>query len=158
LTSVQDVADEMASIADSSIEDPVSMRSNDGGTWIFSHFPKYGQGKTLPRIGIHPVDETFLPATLGSTASNTEGDIQATIVVKRGSKYDYDNDGENEEEENLLEHLKNRVIEEIETNQSQLTNLEDVAHVFPTTSTKTRPVDKNVLFKAVNFEVRINNC
>lgn len=158
MTNVQDIADEMASIADSNISDPVTMRSNNNESWIFSHFPKYGKGNTLPRIGFHPVGETYVPATLGSTATNTEGDIQATLVVRRGKKYDYDNDGNNEEEENLLEYLKQQVIDEMENNQSQLTGLQDVAHVFPIDSTKNRPIEKNVLFKAITFEARINNC
>jgi len=158
LTTVQDVVDEMASIADNNLTDPVTMRENDGKPWIFSHFPKYSKGNTLPRIGFHSIDESHPQVTLGSTQSRTEADIQATLVVRRGKKYDYDGDGENEEEENLIHYLKDQVIEALENNQTQLRNLEDVNYVIPVTTTVRKPEGKNVIFMALTFEARIDNC
>lgn len=155
LTTVQEVADKMASIADSNIEDPVSMRNN---SWIFSHFPKYGQGNTLPRIGFHKISETGLQASLGTTATFEEADIQCTIVVKRGKKYDYDDDGTPEEEENLISYLKQQVKNTIVTNQDQLTGLENVTYVKYLDSTVRKPESKNIIFLAMTFEARIDNC
>jgi hypothetical protein len=148
----------MASIAESNIEDPVTPRSNSNDSWIFSHFPKYGKGNTLPRIGFHSISEAHPQVTLGSTNSRTEADIQATLVVRRGKKYDYDNDGENEEEENLIHYLKDQVLTEIEDNQTQLRNLEDVNYVIPAGTTVRKPEGKNVIFMAQTFEARIDDC
>jgi len=158
VTTVQDVVDEMASIAESNIDDPVTMRDNQNESWIFSHFPKYGQGNTLPRVGFHSIDETHPQVTLGSTQSRTEADIQATLVVRRGKKYDYDNDGDNEEEENLIHWLKDRIITEIEENQTQLRNLEDLNYVIPQSTTVRKPEGQNVIFMALTFEARIDDC
>jgi len=158
VTTVQDVVDEMASIAESNIDDPVTMRDNRNESWIFSHFPKYGQGNTLPRVGFHSIDETHPQVTLGSTQSRTEADIQATLVVRRGKKYDYDNDGDNEEEENLIHWLKDRIITEIEENQTQLRNLEDLNYVISQSTTVRKPEGKNVIFMALTFEARIDDC
>jgi len=149
----------MASIADSNITDPNTYRKNDGESWVFSHFPKYGKGNDLPRIGFHKIGASHLQSTLGSTATDTEGDIQATIVVKRGKKYDYDNDGTNEDEENLVDFLEERVKEVIKNNQSQLQNLgDDVSYVIPTQTNVRKPEGKNIIFQALNFEVRLDAC
>jgi hypothetical protein len=134
------------------------MRSNDGKSWVFSHFPKFSQGNTLPRIGFHSVGGEGIPATLGSTLTNEEADIQATIVVRRGKKYDYDNDGENEEEENLISYLKDEVKQVMVDNQNQLTDLEDVGYVKYLNYTKRKPENKNIIFLALTFEARIDNC
>jgi len=156
ITTVQDVVDEMASIADTNLDDPVSARANNNESWIYSHFPKYGKGNTLPRIGIHSIDETHPQVTLGDTLSRTDADIQATIVVRRGKKYDYDNDGDTEEEENLIHHLKKRLIEEIRSNQTQLRNLTNLNYVTPVNTTVRKPENKNVIFMALTFEARID--
>ena len=158
MTTVQDVVNEMASIADSNIDDPVSMRANDGKSWVFSHFPKFSQGNTLPRIGFHSVDETHPQVTLGSTDSRVDADIQSTIVVRRGKKYDFDDDGSNEQEEELIHYLKDQVKQVINSNQSQLRSLKDVSYVIPTSSTVRKPENKNIIFLALTFEARIDNC
>lgn len=148
----------MASIAEQNIEDPVSMRANSNESWVFSHFPKFGKGNTLPRIGFHSVDETHPQITLGSTSSRTDADIQCTIVVRRGKKYDYDNDNENEEEENLVHYLKDQVKSVIENNQSTLKNIEDVSYVIPLNTIVRKPENKNVIFLSTTYETRIDNC
>jgi len=149
----------MADIADSNITDPNTYRKNDGDNWIFSHFPKYGKGNDLPRIGFHKISAQHPQVTLGSTAARTEADIQATIVVKRGKKYDFDNDGENEEEENLSDYLEEKVRDVIENNQSQLQNLgDDVSYVIPIDNIVRKPEGKNIIFQAITFEARIDNC
>lgn len=155
MTTVQTVVDEMVSIADNNLTDPVTQRNE---SWIFSHFPKFGQGNTLPRIGFHSIDETHPQVTLGSTVSRTEADIQATVVVRRGKKYDYDDDGNIEEEENLVHHLKDQVIQAIENNQTQLRNIEDINYVIPLNTTVRKPENKNVIFLSTTFEARIDNC
>lgn len=148
----------MAGIAEDNLTDPVTMRENDGETWIFSHFPKYGKGNTLPRIGFHSIDESHPQVTLGSTVSRTEADIQATFVVRRGKKYDYDNDGETEEEEDLIHFLKDQVIQALNNNQGRLRSLEDVNYVIPISTTVRKPEGKNVIFMSTTFEARIDDC
>lgn len=156
LTTVQDVVDEMASIADSNIEDPVEMRRNDNEPWVFSHFPKIGEGKNLPRIGFHSVDESHPQVTLGSTRARTEADIQCTIVVKRGRKYDYDDDGDEEEEENLIHYLKDEVKTALKDNQTQIKNLDDVNYVIPLNTVVRKPEGKNIIFMSTTYEARID--
>ena len=156
VTTVQDVVDEMASIADSNIEDPVEMRRNKDESWIYSHFPKFSDGNTLPRIGFHSVDEEHLQVTLGSTRARTEADIQCTIVVRRGKKYDYDNDGESEEEENLIHYLKDQVKTALENNQTQIRNLQDVNYVIPLNTVVRKPEGKNIIFMSTTYEARID--
>lgn len=143
----------MVELSDQNIEDPNSYRKNDGGTWIYDHFPKYGKNSELPRIGFHKVTTLHDPFTIGDITSETNADIQATIVVKRGKKYDFDNDGENEAEEDLLDYLHQRVKDVIEDNQDEIDAIDnDVGYVIPTSSDTIKPEGKNIIMEAVTFE------
>lgn len=159
MTRTQQVIDEITEIARQNISDPVTARANKGDSWIYSHFPKYGSDADLPRIGFHKISSSHPQVTLGSTAARTEADIQASIMVRRGKKYDFDGDGETEEEENLSDYLHDKVIEVVKNNQSQIKDLgEDVSYVVPVTSDTVKPEGQNFILEALTFEVRIDNC
>jgi hypothetical protein len=154
MTRVREIIAEAVKIADSNIDDPVSMRENKDERWIYDHFPKYGQGNTLPRIGFHKVTTQHSPFSVGDITSKTDADVQASIMVRKKKGYDIDGDGNAEPAEDVADYLHQKVKDAIEDNQDQISNLgDDVAYLRPTSSDTIKPEGKNVMLEALTFEL-----
>jgi len=155
MTRVREVIEKMVELSNDNISDPVTQRANDNGTWIFDHFPKYGKGNQLPRIGFHKVTTGHGQYRIGDITARTDTDIQASIMVRKDKYYDFDNDGNNEPGEDLADFLHQKVKDVIEDNQSQLTGLgDDVAYVKTISSDTVKPENKNFILEALNFELK----
>lgn len=154
MTRVREIITEAVNIADSEIEDPVTMRDNKDERWIYDHFPKYGQGNTLPRIGFHKVTTQHAPFSIGDITAGTDTDVQGSIMVRKKKSYDIDGDGNAEPAEDVADYLHQKVKDAIEDNQDQIRNLgDDVAYLKPSGSETIKPEGKNVMLEALAFEL-----
>lgn len=157
VTRVREVLSQVRDTVNQNLEDPNSYRSNNNETWIFDHFPKY-DGNQKPRIGFYKGPSSLPQQGLGGVNTFEEGDINCGIFVDRKDAYDFDNDGNNEPAEDLLDYLVEKVKLIVENNQDDFTSLgEDVSYVKPNdTANPVRPENQNWIFQQITFEVRID--
>jgi len=154
VTRVRQVIDEIVSVLDSNVDDPRTDRTQ---RWIFDHFPKYNS-KTLPRIGIHRVSTSHPANGIGQgVETRTEADIQITTVVRRKrNRFDIDNDGTAEPEEDVLEYISDQIKTTLEDEHDQLLAVgDDVKHVILQDGTTIRPEGSAIMLDAQTYEVRI---
>lgn len=133
------------------------MRANDeNASWIYDHFPKYGKDATLPRIGIHKVNTTHDFQGIGNLEFSTIADIQASIMVRKGKSYDFDNDENNEPAEDLADYMADELKTITEQHQDDFRAISDeVLYVVPISSETVKPENKNIILEAMTFEVRL---
>lgn len=153
---VRDVIEEIVATIDNNVSDPNTRRQSNGDSWVFDHFPKYGKSNALPRIGVHRVTSQFPAEGINQgVASRTESDVQVSVFVRKGSRYDVDNDGSNEVAEDVLDYLQRRVKTSIENNHGNFTGLTGVKHVLLQSSDTVRPSNESWMFAGLTYEVRI---
>lgn len=152
---IRDLIDETVTILQDNLTDPVENRRNQNGRFVFDHFPKYGQGNKLPRIGVHKISTSHPQQSVGTVHTDTEADIQVSIMVKRGDKYDFDSDGTAEPEEDLADYLHNEAKKAIEDNQSNYRALTGGDYVLPSSSETIKPEGQSFILEALTLDSRI---
>lgn len=158
MTRTRKVVEKAKEVVEDNIEDPNTSRKNSGKSWVYDHFPKY-KGNTKPRIGFYQGPVTPQQLGLGSINTYDVGDINCGIFVNRKNSYDFNDDGENEPAEDLLNYLVNEVKNVIEDNQSEFDSIEDFEYIRPTDiQNPVRPEGQNWIFQQIVFETRLNNC
>lgn len=152
----RDVIKKFKELSEDNIDDPVKARANAGDSWIYDHFPQYGKGNTLPRIGFHRVRSTAEFKGIGNNDLAEIGDLQATILVRKGKEYDINDNGNPLPAEDVLEHLKDKVKDLTVNHQSDFRSLADVSYVLPLRSDQVKPENENFILEAITFETRID--
>lgn len=113
----QDLVTELTGLFQENIEDPVGSRANKNERFVFDHFPK---AKNLPRIGVHTVATGYNIQTIGQPWTETDADIQVSLLARRGKTFQFGPYNQNKPSEILLDYWERRIKEILQENQSML--------------------------------------
>lgn len=151
MTTVHDIVIELRDQLDANIDDPISERASQGKNWIYEDFPRLDS--TLPRIGFAIVDVQYTSNAVGTAKRVKNAVIQVSILVnEEGNKFDIDDDGNVEIEEEVVQRLGKQVEDVIVDNQDTIRDNLDARYVLPQSSVTIRPNGENVIQKNIDIE------
>jgi len=127
----KDVIEEMQTIFQENISDPNPDRKSSGNKFVFT-IPINFDLAQYPRIHIQNISSTHSGLSVGSTERFQRHRVQVSIFqgVSRGNRMDVDGDSETEAPNRVTDFIADRVIKEINDNQSRFRSLgtEDNVH------------------------------
>ncbi len=156
MTSLRDVRVELRDLFRANIDDPIAARANDGKEWIYEDYPRMDAQK--PRIGLSDVLLEYSSLSIGTAKRVKNGAVQVTVMLDEdGSKFDVDDDGTIENEEQVLNYFIERVEDVIIENQTTLRDNLHARYVLPQDTNVIRPDGESILKADITVEAEFVN-
>lgn len=151
MTRSKTVIDDLREFILENIDDPKDRSSN---AWV--NTTSVELSAEMPRIHIHKISSPLEPLTIGKTEMLQRQRIQVSIFVSVGEKLDFDDDGEDERPEDILDWFVDWVVTNVNDNQQRWRDLGDGSvQSLLSIETNTVPTQKDNIKRAdVDFRLR----